>query len=156
MEENDMIFDKLENAALYKGINENIDLVLEKAKEYSAENFPAEPVVLNDSARMNNASYETHPFEGAVTEAHRAYIDVMIMVDGAETIYVKPVSELTNITKEYDPSIEALLASNDDDMTPVTMKPGYFCILFPQDAHSPGCIFKEAQKIKKFIGKVKI
>ena len=29
-----MIFDKLENAALYKGINENIDLVLEKAKEY--------------------------------------------------------------------------------------------------------------------------
>ena len=151
-----MIFDKLENAALYKGINENIDLVLEKAKEFNAESFPAEPIILNDSAKLNNASYETHPFEAGVTEAHRAYIDVMVMVDGAETIYVKPVSELTNITKEYDASIDALLATNDDDMTAVTMKPGYFCILFPQDSHSPACIFKEAQKVKKFIGKVKI
>lgn len=151
-----MIFDRLENAALYQGINKNIDLILEKAKEFHADNFPAEVIVLNDSAKMINASYETHPFETAFSEAHRAYIDVMVMVDGAETIYVKPVSELKNITKEYDPAGDALLASNDDDMTPVTMKPGYFCVLFPQDAHSPGCVFKEAEKIKKFIGKVKI
>lgn len=151
-----MIFDKLENAALYKGINADIDLILEKAKEFDASNFPTEVLVLNDNAKMINASYLTHTFEGAVTEAHRAYIDVMVMVDGAETIYVKPVTELSNITKEYDPEGDALLADNDDDMTPVTMKPGYFCILFPQDAHSPGCVFKEAQNIRKFIGKVKI
>lgn len=151
-----MIFDKLENAALYKGINADIDLILKKAKEFDASNFPTEVLVLNDNAKMINASYLTHAFEGAVTEAHRAYIDVMVMVDGAETIYVKPVTELSNITKEYDPEGDALLADNDDDMTPVTMKPGYFCILFPQDAHSPGCVFKEAQNIRKFIGKVKI
>lgn len=151
-----MIFDTLANAAKYKGLNPDIDKVLETALKYNKDNFPDAPLVLDEFKRMNNAQYTTHPVSEAVFEAHRAYIDVMIMIEGEETIYVKPTDRLRKITKEYDASIEALLAAPEEDATAVHMEPGCFCILFPQDAHMPGCVAGEAMPVKKFIGKVKI
>ena len=152
-----MIFDTLENAHKYRGLNPDIDAALQAAAAYSAGNFPTEPVTVNENAVLNCAAYQTHPFCEAQAEAHRKYIDVMIMVEGEETIYVKPVDALSCITMEYDDSMDALLASADSDATAVHMKPGYFCILFPQDAHMPGCMAAgEAMSIKKFIGKIRI
>jgi len=151
-----MIFDTLDNAEKYEGLCPNIMAILKEAKKYDAKNFPSEVMVLNDKAKMINASYETHPFEGAKAEAHRQFVDVMVMIDGEEMIYVKPTGRLSNITMEYDVSQDALLADTDADMTAVYMKPGCFCILYPQDAHAPGCIAGEKMNIKKFIGKVRI
>ena len=90
-------------------------------------------------------------------EAHQQFIDVMIMVDGEETIYVKNTDKLSHVYQEYKPEVEALLADFDTDATPVVMKPGYFCVLMPQDAHSPGCDPVSGPcEVKKFIGKVRI
>ena len=151
-----MIFDTLANAAKYKGLNPDIDAVLETALAYDKDSFPSAPIVLDEYKKLLNAQYTTHPAEEGMFEAHRAYIDVMIMVDGAETIYVTPTDRLKNVSREYDPSIEALLAAPGQDATAVRLEPGCFCILFPQDAHMPGCIAGEAMEIRKFIGKVKI
>ena len=98
----------------------------------------------------------TKPLEGALLEAHRQYLDVMYMVEGEETIYVKTTAELANITKEYDPSIEALLATLDSDATPVRLTKGHFIVLFPQDAHAPACDTEKTNAVKKIIGKVRI
>lgn len=152
-----MIFDTLENAHKYRGLNPDVDAALQAAAAYTAENFPTESVTVNENAILSCADYQTHPFCEAKAEAHRKYIDVMIMVDGEETIYVKPVEELSRITMEYDDSMDALLACADSDATAVHMKPGCFCILFPQDAHMPGCIAAgKSMSIKKFIGKIRI
>jgi len=151
-----MIFDTLANAAKYKGLNPDIDAALEEAMKYNKDNFPTDVVVISDYAKLLNAEYETHPFCEAQAEAHRKMIDVMVMVDGEETIYVKPVDKLREITMEYSDADDALLAKADPDVTAVRMQPGCFCILFPQDAHMPGCVAGEPMNIKKFIGKVKI
>ena len=151
-----MIFDTLQNAEKYRGINADVDAALEAALSFNAENFPEEAVKVNEYASLSPARYTTHPLTEAMAEAHRQFIDVMIMVDGEETIYVKPTDRLENVTKEYDASIDALLADVDQDITAVRMTPGCFCILFPQDAHMPGCIAGKRMDIKKFIGKVKI
>jgi len=151
-----MIFDTLKNAAQYKGLNPDIDAALEEALKYNKDSFPTEAVVVNENAKLLCARYTTHPFVEAQAEAHRKMIDVMIMIDGEETIYVKPVDRLSEITMEYDPEQDALLAKADADVTAVRMQPGTFCVLFPQDAHMPGCIAGGAMPIKKFIGKVRI
>ncbi len=150
-----MIFDSLKNANQYAALNERINKVFEAAKNYNAENFVKGRVDIDgDTIYMNFAEYETKEKENAIAEAHKKYIDVMCMIDGTETIYVKNTEKLSNITHEYTEENEALLADVDDDMIPVRLEAGSFIILFPQDAHAPGCVAENKQKIKKIIGKV--
>lgn len=152
-----MIVDTISNAKQYKGIHQGIDRILEAVQAYTAENYPSDRIQLDgDNLFMNFSQYETHPQEGALTEAHEQYIDVMYMVEGSETIYVKPVERLQNITQEYDPAIEALLAETDEDATAVRLEAGSFIVLFPQDAHAPGCYADGKKHVKKIIGKVRI
>ena len=153
-----MIFDTLANAAQYKGLHAGIDKVLEAAKAYNAENYPEKTRVTidGDNVFMNMAAYETHSTEKAVFEAHQQYVDVMVMIDGVETIYVKPTDRLSHVYQEYKPEVEALLADFDADATPLRLEAGTFVILFPQDAHSPACDADGTQNVKKIIGKVKL
>ena len=152
-----MILDTISNAKHYKGIHQGIDRILEAVQVYTAENYPSDCIQLDgDNLYMIFGEYETNPREGALTEAHEQYIDVMYMVEGSETIYVKPVERLQNITKEYDPAIEALLAETDEDATAVRLEAGSFIVLFPQDAHAPACYADGKKHVKKIIGKVRI
>lgn len=152
-----MIVDIISNAKQYKGIHPGIDRILEAVQAYTAENYPSGRIQLDgDNLFMNFTQYETHPQEGTLTEAHEQYIDVMYMVEGSETIYIKPVERLQNITQEYDPAIEALLAETDEDATAVRLEAGSFIVLFPQDAHAPGCYADGMKHVKKIIGKVRI
>ena len=152
-----MILDKLSNAAQYHGMHAGIDMVLEAAKAYTPENFQKGRVVLDgDHVYMNMATYETHPVDKAVFEAHNQYVDVMVMVEGTETIYVKPTENLCHVYQAYDPQKDALLADFDTDTTAVRLEAGCFVILLPQDAHSPGCHADGPMNVKKIIGKVRI
>ncbi len=150
-----MIFDSLKNAKQYASISEGINKVFEAAKSYNADNFvPGRVSIDGDKVYMNFAEYETKEPKDAIAEAHKKYIDVMCMIEGTETIYVKDVEKLSNITQEYTEEAEALLADLDNDATPIRLEAGSFVILFPQDSHAPGCIADKSEKIKKIIGKV--
>lgn len=152
-----MILDRLENAKQYMGIHPGIDMVLKEVLNITSENFPEERKILEeDRVFLNFGNYETAPVEVAKFEAHRAFIDVMCMIEGEEIIYVKNTDQLSHITQEYDEKRECLLAKFDTDNTPVLLTAGSFCILFPQDAHAPGQAVKAPQKVKKVIGKVRI
>ena len=154
-----MIVDRIENKALYAGISVGINKVLEFAKDLTPDTYPTERVYLDgDALFINVPKYVTHLREGAVTEAHRKYIDVMYMVEGSENIYVKPTAKLSKITKEYDPEGDALLADTDDDTTAVRLEAGMFLVLFPDDAHAPACdpLPDTGVSVKKIIAKVLI
>lgn len=152
-----MIVDSIKNAHLYRGLNPGIDKVLEVAAGLTAEGFEKGRQEIDGSNLfINYVSYETRAKDISSCEAHKLYIDVMYMVEGNETIYVKPTHKLTNITKEYNPDIEALIADIDDDVTEVRLNEGMFCVLFPDDSHAPACIADKAMTVKKIIGKVKI
>ena len=154
-----MILDTINNASLYAGIHAGIDKVLTLAKNYTPDNYPAERLSVDgDSVFMLFPSYETHTERGALTEAHRKYIDVMYMVEGSETIYVKSTEKLSRVSKEYDPEGDALLGDTDADATAVRLEAGSFIVLFPQDAHAPACdpLPYTNVKVKKIIGKVLI
>lgn len=150
-----MILDTLSNAERYASIHPGIAAALKAVAAFTPENYQTGKVELDgDKLYLNCAAYTTHPADTAVMEAHRDYVDVMYMVEGEEIIYVKPTDRLQNITTPYDPAIEALLADLDEDTTAVRLQAGCFVVLFPQDAHAPGCICGEAADVKKIIGKV--
>jgi len=152
-----MILDQIENASQYAHLHKGIDLALSAMTQYSVQNYPAGKIEIDgDNVFLLLNAYQTHEKNGALTEAHQKYVDVMYMVEGEEIIYVKPVKNLKSITKEYDPQIEALLAETDEDATPVRLTAGSFIVLFPQDAHAPACCVDTPKNVKKIIGKVKI
>ncbi len=152
-----MILDMITNAAQYAGVHKGIDLALKEMAAYTAQNYSTGKKELDgDNVFLLCNEYETKNPDGALTEAHQKYIDVMYMVEGEETIFVKPVTKLQNITQAYDPSIEALLAQTDEDATPVRLTAGSFVVLFPQDAHAPACWVDGPKTVKKIIGKVRV
>lgn len=152
-----MIYDSIAHAKQYQGLNAGIDLILEEVQKYTAENYPKEALYLKDKdVYMMFGCYETHPKEEAIAEAHQQYIDVMYMVEGEELIYVKHTDDLQNITREYNPEIDALLGDLDADAMPILLKTGSFVVLFPQDSHSPACVVDSPMTVKKIVGKVRI
>lgn len=152
-----MIFDTIANAKQYQGIHTGIDRILEAVTAYTSNNFSCGRIVLDGSdLYMNLEEFETHSREDGVAEAHHNHIDVMYIVEGAETIYVKPASRLQNVTKEYDLERDILLADIDEDATPVRLEAGSFVVLFPQDAHGPGCNADSTRRIKKIVGKIRL
>ena len=150
-----MILDTMENAKQYEGICPGVDRMLKEMKAYTPDNYPGGRLELDGkNLFMMLNSYETRPVEGAPSEAHRKYVDVMYMVEGEEIIYVKPTSRLSNVTKTYDPEGDCLLADTDADATPVHLKAGSFVVLLPQDAHTPNCRVDGPMQVKKIVGKV--
>ncbi|MCH5219894.1 MAG: YhcH/YjgK/YiaL family protein [Muribaculaceae bacterium] len=85
-------------------------------------------------------------------EIHREYIDVHILLKGKELIGWKPFDEITTFSQEYDKTADCAL-SEEASRFYVELHPGEFCIVYPEDAHSPAI---NDGPIRKLIGKVKI
>lgn len=152
-----MILDTITNASVYEGLHAGINLALKAVAEYTPENYETGRIEIDgDNVFLNRLAYDTSDPAKAKFEAHRAYIDVMYMVEGEETIYVKPTDQLSNITMDYDPAGDALLADFDTDATAVHLTAGSFIVLMPQDAHAPGCVYGESKAVKKIVGKVRV
>ena len=152
-----MILDIIENAASYAGLHAGLDLALKAVAAYTPENYETGRIEIDgDKVFLNRNAYTTNDPANAKFEAHRAYADVMYMVEGEEIIYVKPTDRLLAITKPYDGAIDALLAELDDDAMPIRLQAGDFIVLLPQDAHAPACCVDTSKQVKKIIGKVKI
>ena len=152
-----MIFDSMSNAKQYAGLNPDIDRILEAMQQYTPDNYPGGRIELDGSRLfMLLNQYETRSVEGAQSEAHQQYIDVMYMIEGEEIIYVKDSAQLKNITMPYNPEKECLLGDTDADATPIHMTPGRFVVLYPQDAHTPNCRVDGPMNVKKIVGKVRI
>lgn len=102
------------------------------------------------------SSYETKKPSEILFEAHRQYIDIQILLQGNENIYWLPLDNLT-VTEEYSAEKDALLFTREGG-SPLHMQQDMFCILFPQDAHRPGCSpnAEEPTQVKKIVVKVKV
>lgn len=105
-----------------------------------------------DRLFINNVNPECVPAEKQVLELHRDYIDVHILLEGAERIGWKAIEDLTTETKPYEQEGDCALYS-DTPTTFVDLLPGQFAIVYPEDPHAP--VIGQG-KIRKLIAKVKV
>ena len=87
-----------------------------------------------------------------VLELHHDYIDVHILLEGEEMIGWKALEDLQNETKAYSKEEDCALYS-DRPTTYVSLLPGQFVIVYPEDPHAPVI---GSGKIRKLIAKVKL
>lgn len=109
-------------------------------------------VIDGDNLFINNVNPECVPAEKQVLELHRDYIDVHILLEGAETIGWKVIEDLKQEIKPYEKEGDCALYS-DKPSTFVHLQPGEFMIVYPEDPHAP--LIGEG-KIRKLIAKVKL
>lgn len=107
---------------------------------------------LEDGMYVMVQAYQTKPVEGALFEAHRAFIDIQYIAEGSERIDYAPVPTLQ--AEDYQPEKDYLPLRGSGQ--PLLLYAGAFCIFFPQDAHLPSRFIDQPAPVKKIVIKVPV
>lgn len=124
----------------------------------SADTPDGEYPIDGDAAYARVMSYDCLPAAGREPEAHEKYIDLQMTLDGCEGIELfdpqgLPVTRPYNVEKD----IVFFSAAEAKPFATIQNRPGFFTILYPQDAHLPKTLVaREAARVKKVVVKVRI
>lgn len=148
-----MIIDKLENAYLYYGLNENLKLGLEYLQNTDLINTPdGKHIIAGDDIFANVQTGLTKNPETTPWEYHRVYTDIQYVIKGAEIMGWDNLEKFI-VTEEYNEEKDVAFGRVEGSY--VTVPQGYFVIFTPQDAHQPMLQIDAPEEVKKVIVKVK-
>lgn len=89
-------------------------------------------------------------------EAHRRYIDVQVIVAGAEAMEVDDVARLT-VTMPYDAERDFEKFTNSQPASRLIVRAGDIALFFPADGHMPSLHERDdAQVVQKTVVKVPV
>ena len=150
-----MICTTLETLEQYSPLNPRFPETFRALRALAAAPFaPGRHEVDGDAIFINAAEYETRPAAMSLMEAHRRYIDIMLLLSGTEIIGVQPVDTLQTVVREFDAAADILQARLDSGYSALSKRPGSVAILFPEDAHAPAMDAGATAHVQKLIAKV--
>lgn len=149
-----MIYDALAHAAFYRDLSPRFA----QAFDFLARFDPATPVgrvpLDGDNLFALVQSYQSAPAATKLFESHRIYADLQFVAAGEEIIYTATLDRLS-VTTPYAVANDSALYHGPDD-TPLRLRAGDFCILYPQDGHKPCCQSVTSSDVKKVVIKVRL
>lgn len=149
-----MILDKLENAALYEGISENLKKGFDFLKNTDLLSIEIGRYEIDGNTVFALVSeYDSKKPEDCKLEAHQVYADIQFIVSGREAIGFATLNNQT-VTAEYNPDKDIVFFSGE--ATPLIMEAGLFAVFFPQDTHRPCMQIDGPEKVKKVVVKVRM
>lgn len=149
-----MIFGNIATASAAEIGHEGVLRALEYARTHDLSEFaPGRHGIDGDALYVNVAEYDTKPLSECAFEAHRRYIDVHVVVRGAEYIDSQLVGKLK--AGDYDEAGDSM-ALEGEAATRCAMVPGVFVAYAPEDAHKPGIAMGEGAPLKKAVFKVAV
>lgn len=110
---------------------------------------------LNSKVKAIVSEYETKKVNENGFEAHRKFIDIQYVLQGAEKVCCLPVDQL-QLTTSYREENDAAFFSACSQPVEMTIGNGFFAVFFPQDGHMPCLSFDKPQKVKKVVVKVEV
>jgi YhcH/YjgK/YiaL family protein len=148
-----MIIDEICKADEYFDLSEGIRTALRFLQETDLDALePGRHTVDGDRVFAIVESYQTKPMAEGFWEAHLKHLDVQCVISGEEQIGYAPVSSM--VAEPYDEDRDFYKLKGNGNF--VTLRPGMFALLKPQDAHMPGISIQESRQVKKIVIKVRI
>ncbi len=148
-----MIIDRINKASLYYSIHPKFKQAFEYIQQIDADSIPAGRYEIDgESLYALIQEYNTKLKEQGVWEAHRRYIDLQYVVQGAEGIGYANIYHLQQ--DEYQASKDFLPLHGEGNL--VTVRSGSFVLLFPEDAHMPGMAVGASAPVKKVVLKIAV
>lgn len=149
-----MILDKLENAALYASISENMKIGFDYLATTDFTNLePGKYEIAGKNIFALVSEYQSKEHQDCRPEAHRNYADIQYIVSGREIIGFATLNNQT-VTDEYNTDKDIIFFSGET--TPLILESGMFAVFFPQDVHRPCMQIDGPEKVKKVVVKVRI
>lgn len=99
--------------------------------------------------------YETLAAERPRFEAHRKYIDVQFVAEGAEVIGWAPLGSV-RVDEPYDAARDVCFGEAAGGWTPVRLDAGQLAVLYPEDAHAPRLAAGAPGRATKIVVKVAV
>lgn len=132
-----MIVSNLNDCSRYLGLHPLFEKAFEVVKTTDWSQMPLERVeLLGEQLFVNNSYVQGVEKEEQILEVHQKYIDIHILLEGQETIGWLPTAELKQVHTPYD-SEKDYAFYTDQPVTYFSLRPGDFCIVYPEDAHAP-------------------
>ena len=149
-----MIYDKLINIGLYKGMTKNLDTAIDFILSHDLNELPiGKTVVDGDNVYINVMDAKTSPVEERSYEIHKNYMDIQIDLVGIERIDIgdctKTESDEYNETKD-------IAKVKTADLAKCIIGPGNFIICMVNEPHKPNIAVSDDVVLKKAVCKVHI
>ena len=148
-----MIIDRIRNSHLYYAVNARFKQAFEYIQQIDMDAIPAGKYEI-DGKNMYALvqQYNTKPGELGLWEAHRRYIDLQYVVQGAERVGYANINYLEQ--GDYDPDKDFLPLHGAGDF--VTLHSGNFVFLMPEDAHMPAIAIDSPAPVRKIVIKITV
>lgn len=147
-----MIYDKLANINLYKGINKNLDTAIDYILHNDLSALPMGRTELNgDKVYINVMEANAGPLETRNYEIHKKYMDIQIDLSGTEIIHTGDSGNMT--IESYDAASD-FGAVRCGDLASCTIGPGNFILCMAGEPHKPGIAASDNVSLKKCVFKV--
>lgn len=147
-----MIFGNLKNREKYYPLHPLFKRAFEGLELNESPAAGAAPDSGADEIRYFPQSYLTRS-DNLSFEDHKKYIDIQVILEGKERIYVGSPGELAEIFP-YDEKKDAAFYGYDPGCGFRDLSEGDFLILFPGEAHCPRAMSGEASNVRKTVVKV--
>ena len=157
-----MIFDKLENLETYRGVHPRFDRALPFlldliAKGVNTGRHEIPDADLAGEVWGNMLAFEAQPIgENTVMESHRRFIDVQIVLEGEEQMFV-PTNISPTVKTPYNEAsdVEFYRLLPMESLTRLYVPAGYFAIFFAGEIHAPSnSVTNEPAPMRKLVGKI--
>lgn len=111
-------------------------------------------VIDGDKVYINVMTYDSKEEEKSCFEAHKRYIDIQVVLEGAEIIGFESADKLS-ASKEYDEGGDYMLYALNDKYDRIAVESGELVIIFPEEPHAPGiAVDNKPAKVRKAVVKV--
>lgn len=147
-----MVLDTLKNMSLYEGLGENYKQVAEYVKVTDLRSLEMGKHFLENGVYFIVQEYTTKDIAGGKYEAHRKFIDIQIILEGAEIMGYAPIETLEGMTS-YNESSDYQLFAGEGSLLNVVKDS--FAIFFPEDGHMPG-VGTSPCEVKKIVVKIPV
>lgn len=150
-----MIVDSLENASLYLPLGRGIAAGLRYLAGFDPGVEDGRYQVQGDDVFALVQRYDTAPGAEKRFEAHRRHLDIQLVGAGRERILHAPTAGLEPETP-FDEAGDVQFYRDPPASSSVLLGVGGFAILFPGDAHKPGCMAGGRESVVKVVVKVRL
>jgi biofilm protein TabA len=147
-----MIIDRIENATLYYPLHPKFKQAFDYVNSIDVYSIPVGRHEIDNKMYVLVQEYTTKLKEQGKWEAHRRYIDLQYVVQGAEGIGYANIHHLRQ--DEYVAEKDFLPLFGEGQQ--IELRSGYFVLLFPEDAHKPSMALGESQPARKIVVKIAV
>jgi biofilm protein TabA len=150
-----MILDSISNLVLYERLGPRLAAGLHWLQFFDGGTADGRMAIDGDDLFALVQSYATTPGSEKRFESHQVYADIQFVASGRERI-LRAAADALAVQTPYDPQADITFHEEPGASSSILLGPGDFTILWPGDAHKPGCMAGGREEVKKVVIKVRL